>query len=170
MNAVIALKIRFTQHEELWLAFGCVLGLSLASQAQRITDVYTFAQTPQDLSAAEGQLRGTGESALEVVIEAVNNLVLRRFRQRFRRQQRYWRVTSEDTGEGLIWQAVDVAGNGYYVDGSACVQPPAGEFSTNIGSINSTTADNGWMVFDCDYFNTSISEDTKTQKAGLPPL
>ena len=67
--------------------------------------------------------------------------------------------TAEDTGGGQIWQYVDVAGNGYYADGSASgVQPPAGEYSTNIGSLNSTTADNGWMVFDNDYFNTPISE------------
>ena len=67
--------------------------------------------------------------------------------------------TAEDTGGGLIWQAVDEVGNGYYADGSpSSVQPPAGEFSTNIGSINSTTADNGWMIFDCDYYNTPISD------------
>ena len=60
------------------------------------------------------------------------------------------------------------AGNGYYADGSASgVQPPAGEFSTNIGSINSTTADNGWMVFDCDYFNTPFLKGMKTPKVGL---
>jgi len=67
--------------------------------------------------------------------------------------------TAEDTGGGLIWQAVDEAGNGYYADGSPSgVQPPAGEYSTNIGSINSTTVDNGWMIFDCDHYNTPISE------------
>ena len=56
--------------------------------------------------------------------------------------------TAEDTGEGQIWQHVDLAGNGFYVDGTASgVQPPAGEFSTNIGPLNSTTAANGWMIF-----------------------
>ena len=34
------------------------------------------------------------------------------------------------------------------------VQPPAGEFSTNIGGAEQrVTAANGWMVFDCDYYN-----------------
>jgi hypothetical protein len=60
---------------------------------------------------------------------------------------------------------VDVAGNGYYSDGSASgVQPPAGEFSTNIGTLNSTTADNGWMVFDCDYFNTPIADGVRKHR------
>ena len=67
--------------------------------------------------------------------------------------------TAEDTGGGLIWQAVDEAGDGYFADGTASgVQPPAGEFSTNIPTLNSTTAANGWMVFDCDYYNTPVSE------------
>ena len=137
------------------------LGLSLASQAQRITDVYTFAQTPQDLSAAEAEaMRGTGESALEVAQRGGGTILFYEdFANGFEGNNGIGAWTSEDTGEGLIWQAVDAAGNGYYADGSASgVQPPAGEFSTNIGSINSTTADNGWMVFDCDYFNTPISE------------
>ena len=67
--------------------------------------------------------------------------------------------TAEDTGGGLIWQAVNEAGDGYFADGTASgVHPPAGEFSTNIGTLNSTTAANGWMVFDCDYYNTPISD------------
>ena len=137
------------------------LGLSLASQAQRITDVYTFAQTPQDFSAAEAEaMRGTGESALEVAQRGGGTILFYEdFANGFEGNNGIGAWTSEDTGEGLIWQAVDAAGNGYYADGSASgVQPPAGEYSTNIGSINSTTADNGWMVFDCDYFNTPISE------------
>ena len=67
--------------------------------------------------------------------------------------------SAEDTGDGLIWQAVDSEGAGYFANGTASgVFPPAGEFSTNIGTLNSTTAANGWMVFDCDYYNTPISE------------
>ena len=138
-----------------------LLGLSLASQAQRITDVHTFAQTPQDLSSAEAEaMRSSGESALDVAQRGGGIILFYEdFANGFEGNNGIGAWTTEDTGEGMIWQAVDVAGNGYYADGSASgVQPPAGEFSTNIGAINSTTADNGWMVFDCDYFNTPISE------------
>ncbi|MGB1122780.1 MAG: T9SS type A sorting domain-containing protein [Flavobacteriales bacterium] len=137
------------------------LGLSLASRAQRITDVYTFAQTPQHLSAAEAEaMRGTGESALEVAQRGGGTILFYEdFANGFEGNNGIGPWTAEDTGAGMIWQAVDEAGNGYYADGTASgVQPPAGEYSTNTGSINSTTADNGWMVFDCDYFNTPISE------------
>jgi hypothetical protein len=163
MNAVISGIEKSDSHnmKNFTLLLVAFLGLSLASQAQRITDVYTFAQTPQDLSAAEAEaMRGTGESALEVAQRGGGTILFYEdFANGFEGNNGIGAWTSEDTGEGLIWQAVDVAGNGYYADGSASgVQPPAGEFSTNIGSINSTTADNGWMVFDCDYFNTPISE------------
>ena len=67
--------------------------------------------------------------------------------------------TVEDTGGGLIWQYVDESGNGFYADGSASgVNPPAGEFSTNIAPLNSTSASNGWVIYDNDYWNTPISE------------
>ena len=141
--------------------FVALLGLNMFAQAQRITDVYTFAQVPMELTDAEAQaMRGSGESALEVAQRGGGTILFYEdFANGFEGNNGIGAWTAEDTGEGMIWQAVDEAGNGYYADGTASgVQPPAGEFSTNIASINSTTADNGWMVFDCDYFNTPISE------------
>lgn len=141
--------------------FVALLGLTMFAQAQRITDVYTFAQVPMELTDAEAQaMRGSGESALEVAQRGGGTILFYEdFANGFEGNNGIGAWTAEDTGEGMIWQAVDEAGNGYYADGTASgVQPPAGEFSTNIASMNSTTADNGWMVFDCDYFNTPISE------------
>lgn len=141
--------------------FVALLGLTMFAQAQRITDVYTFAQVPMELTDAEAQaMRGSGESALEVAQRGGGTILFYEdFANGFEGNNGIGAWTAEDTGEGMIWQAVDEAGNGYYADGTASgVQPPAGEFSTNIASMNSTTGDNGWMVFDCDYFNTPISE------------
>jgi hypothetical protein len=76
--------------------------------------------------------------------------------------------TAEDTGGGQIWQYVDLTGNGYYADGSASgAQPPAGEFSTNIGSLNSTTAANGWMIFDNDFYNTPIADGVENTEGWI---
>ena len=141
--------------------FVAFLGLTMFAHAQRITDVYTFAQVPMELTDAEAQaMRGSGESALEVAQRGGGTILFYEdFANGFEGNNGIGAWTAEDTGEGMIWQAVDEAGNGYYADGTASgVQPPAGEYSTNIASMNSTTADNGWMVFDCDYFNTPISE------------
>lgn len=53
--------------------------------------------------------------------------------------------TMEDTGGNTIWMEADA-------------NSPAGEFSTNIGALASTTADNGWMIFDADAFNTPVAD------------
>ena len=78
----------------------------------------------------------------------------------------FGQLTVEDSSpDNTIWQYVDEIGDGYFQDATASgVQPPAGEFSTNIGALNSATSENGWMVFDCDYYNTPIAtgvEDTE---------
>lgn len=141
--------------------FAAVLLLASAAQAQRLTDLHTFAQVPSELSSAEADaMRGDNESSLEVAQRGGGTVLFYEdFSNGFDGNNGVGAWSAEDTGSGLIWQYVDVGGNGYYADGSASdVQPPAGEFSTNIGSLNSTTADNGWMVFDCDHFNTPISE------------
>ena len=53
--------------------------------------------------------------------------------------------TIEDSGNNTIWM-------------EATANSPAGEFSTNIAALNSPTGDNGWMIFDCDFYNTPIAD------------
>ena len=78
-------------------------------------------------------------------------------------------LVAEDTSPSTtIWQWVDPNGDGYHPDGSASgVQPPAGEFSTNIGALESATADNGWVIFDGDYYNTPISSGVEDVEGTL---
>ena len=67
--------------------------------------------------------------------------------------------TSTDNGGDSLWVWVAPGNTGYYANGDATgVSHPGGEFSTNIGPLESGTPENGWMVFDCDYYNTPISE------------
>ena len=69
-------------------------------------------------------------------------------------------ITVDDTSpDTTIWQFVDSVGDGYFQDGTASgVQPPAGEYSTTYGPINSMTASNGWVIFDADFYNTPVDE------------
>ena len=108
--------------------------------------------------AAAAGLRGGGDSTIVFFYED--------FANGFAGNNGYGALSVEDSSpDNTIWQYVDAVGDGYFQDATASgVQPPAGEFSTNIGSLSSLTADNGWMVFDCDYYNTPISsgvEDTE---------
>ena len=66
--------------------------------------------------------------------------------------------TSTDNANDFLWVWVSPDNTGFYQNGDATgVVHPAGEYSTNIGSLESATPDNGWMIFDCDYYNTPIA-------------
>ena len=66
--------------------------------------------------------------------------------------------TVEDNANDSLWAWVMPGGQGMYLDGNPTgTAHPGGEFSTNIGALASTTADDGWMIFDCDFYNTPIS-------------
>jgi hypothetical protein len=53
--------------------------------------------------------------------------------------------TFSDSGTSDIWMLMDGTST------------PAGEFSEFAGPLASTTADNGWVIFDCDFYNTPIA-------------
>ena len=113
----------------------------------------------EEIARAEAKgLRGGGDSTIVFFYED--------FANGFAGNNGYGAITVEDSSPDVtIWQYVAAEGEGYYQDATPSgVQPPAGEFSTNIGGLNSETSDNGWMIFDCDYYNTPISsgvEDTE---------
>ncbi|MFT4661455.1 MAG: hypothetical protein ACI8XB_001732 [Patiriisocius sp.] len=70
-------------------------------------------------------------------------------------------IFSDDFSNGLgAWTAVD--SEGYGIWHLATAASPEGEFSTNIGQLQSTTASNGWMIFDCDGFNTDVNQTGTT--------
>jgi hypothetical protein len=82
--------------------------------------------------------------------------------------------TAGDSGGDQIWMSVDVDGEGTYFDGTLAtdddgdaVTPPGGEFSTNIGSLQSTTADNGWVIFDADFYNSPIADGVEDVEGSL---
>ena len=67
--------------------------------------------------------------------------------------------TVEDTGGNQIWVEVGPDGYGAYSDGAPTnAVHPAGEYSTEIGPLESVTAANGWVIFDNDFYNTPISD------------
>jgi hypothetical protein len=146
--------------KKLYFALGAAL-IAFSVQGQRLQDIHEFAMTPHVATEAEMMANVKDyASALEVAQRGGGTVLFYEdFLNGFDGNNGLGAWTAEDTGEGMIWQWVDPAGDGFYADGAASdVQPPAGEFSSSIGSLNSTTSGNGWMVFDCDYFNTPISE------------
>jgi hypothetical protein len=62
--------------------------------------------------------------------------------------------TAEDSGATPIWMVANS-------------NSPGGEFSSTIAALNSTTAANGWMIFDCDLYNTPISDGVEDVTGSL---
>ena len=56
----------------------------------------------------------------------------------------YGAWTTEDTGTSDIWMMADE-------------NSPGGEFSNAAQALASESAENGWVIFDCDLYNTPIS-------------
>ncbi|MFM1933097.1 MAG: hypothetical protein RL226_2400 [Bacteroidota bacterium] len=61
--------------------------------------------------------------------------------------------TVEDSGNNTIWMVADA-------------NSPGGEWSTTAAQLNSTTADNGWVIFDCDLYNTQFAGANQGQING----
>jgi hypothetical protein len=146
------------------------LGAAVTVQGQRIVDRHAFAQRPTGLTAAEvGTRDASGVGSLELVQRGGGTVLFQEdFANGFDGNNGIGAWTAEDTGGGLIWQYVAPGGDGIYANGTPSgVQPPAGEFSTNIASLNSTSDPNGWMIFDCDYFNTPIDDGVVNTEGSL---
>ena len=76
--------------------------------------------------------------------------------------------TVEDNANDSLWAWVMPGGQGVYADGNATgTAHPGGEYSTNIGALASTTASDGWMIFDCDFYNTPIASGYQDTEGAL---
>ena len=76
--------------------------------------------------------------------------------------------TASDNANGELWIWVAPGNTGYYSNGNPTgVSHPAGEYSVNAGTLASQTPENGWMIFDCDYFNTPTSNGIQDTDGSL---
>lgn len=137
------------------------LALTTTLSAQRLTDRLELATAPRKATATELAAMRAPQITTPTAVRGGGATVVfyEDFSNGFEGNNGIGALSADDTGDATIWQWVDVAGDGFFADGTASgVQPPAGEYSTTIGSLSSTTADNGWVIFDCDYFNTPIAD------------
>jgi hypothetical protein len=138
--------------------------------AQRLHDRQDFAQAPQALSATETiTVRQATTSSMEIATRGGGTVLFQEdFSNGFDGNNTFGAWTAEDTGGGTIWQHVGANGYGTFADGTdSGVQPPAGEFSATAASLASTSGANGWMVFDCDYYNTPIASGVENTEGWL---
>ena len=145
--------------KHLTLTLGALCIFAFAS-AQRLETLHSFEHTITAATQAE-VLNSliAGEEARSTQRGGGNILFSEDFSNGFDGINGNGAWTATDNGNDSLWVWVSPDNAGFYQNGDATgVVHPAGEYSTNIGSLESATPDNGWMVFDCDYYNTPISE------------
>ncbi|MDA0940299.1 MAG: T9SS type A sorting domain-containing protein [Bacteroidetes bacterium] len=152
-------------------------GLALCTTAvvaQRPAEI-TKPAVPQAVTAEEAT------AARKAGIEALNNvrgggmtLFQEDFSNGFDGSNGNGAWTTADNADNSLWIWVAPGNQGYYADGTETGSAhPGGEFSTgnppysNYFPIESTTAGNGWMVFDPDFYNSPIADGYQDTEGSL---
>ena len=154
--------------KQLILTFGA-FGIVAFASAQRVNDLYTFEHKLSKASIEELiSSRQAGVEALANQRGGGTILFEEDFSNGFAGSNGNGAWAASDNANDSSWVYVGSDGMGTYSSGNATgVEHPAGEYSTNIGLLESETADNGWMIFDCDYYNTPISEGYQDMAGSL---
>lgn len=146
------------------------LCLALVASGQRQEKVHSFhPQTVTKASTAElVSSRQSGMELLESQRGGSEVIFYEDFSNGFDGSNGNGAWTVEDSANDSLWIWVSANGaTGFYSDGSATGSDhPGGDFSINIGELESTTADNGWMIFDCDYYNSPFDQDNVQETEG----
>lgn len=124
-----------------YLSLGLMLSGSMA-----------LAQTPQVVQTAPAAPRAATSAEMAAMKDFRESIPMQRgeeffcedFSNGFDGATAYGAWTIEDTGTTPIWMMADE-------------NSPAGEFSDTDQALLSTTAENGWVIFDCDAYNTPVS-------------
>lgn len=125
------MKKLFTLCSALGLAF------SASAQVMPLTDIKAAPKTPSN-SELERSAHSNGGSTLT---PSANRVVV--YSQNF--SSGLGDMTTEDSSPaGTIWMIANASS-------------PAGEFSNTLPALASPTAANGWAIFDCDLYNTPVS-------------
>lgn len=130
---------------------GLFLLLSFGTQAQRIPAQDRAMPT----SVRDFELEASrNESQFESASNRGTGFFYEDFSNGFAGSNGYGPMTFWDSGNNSVWMMANS-------------QSPAGEFSTNISALASPTASNGWVIFDCDLYNTPISSGVEDVSGAL---
>ena len=111
--------------------------------AQNIIDSHQKA--PRKATAAEEQVSQVGAfSDSPNFLESQTDFFYEDFSNGLDGATAYGAWTTEDTGTSDIWMMADA-------------NSPGGEFSNAATRLASESAENGWVIFDCDLYNTPVS-------------
>ena len=151
-------KLIHLNMKHLTLLAGLALCTTAAFAQQTVQFEKAMKPVPATVEEANAS-RKAGVTALESVRGGGAILFQESFSNGFDGSNGNGAWTVEDNANDSLWAWVMPGGQGMYADGSATgTAHPGGEFSGNIGALASTTAGDGWMIFDCDFYNTPIAD------------
>ena len=154
--------------KHLTLTLGALCIFAFAS-AQRLETLHSFEHTITAATQAEvANSLLAGEQERSTQRGGGNILFSEDFSNGFDGVNGNGAWSASDNANDSLWIWVSPDNTGFYNNGDATgVAHPGGEFSTNIGSLESGTPDNGWMIFDCDYLNTPIATGVQDTDGSL---
>jgi hypothetical protein len=146
--------------KHLTLTLGALCIFAVAS-GQRLESIHSFEHSITEATIAEvTNSRLAGIDARESQRGGGTILFSEDFSNGFAGSNGNGAWTTTDNANDSLWVYVAAGGDaGFYASGDPTgVDHPGGEYSTNIGPLSSQTPDNGWVVFDCDFYNSPIAE------------
>ncbi|MFN8699786.1 MAG: T9SS type A sorting domain-containing protein [Flavobacteriales bacterium] len=126
--------------------------IALGTSAQRIPATYPSALSP----VTDVELGGSRSATVDVAPASERGSVffMEDFSNGLAGSNGFGPMTTEDSGGNTIWMMANS-------------NSPGGEFSSTIAALGSPTAANGWVIFDCDLFNTPISDGVEDVTGSL---
>jgi len=125
------------------------VSLATLSFGQRLESQYEFGNSLTKMSTADAKLSNEqGQQVLTTTITRGGGGAgfCEDFANGFDGNNPYGAWTIEDSGDNTIWMMADA-------------NSPAGQYSGNATALASETASNGWVIFDCDLYNTGLDPD-----------
>lgn len=121
------------------------LAFALLAEAQQKNNVNGSHQrkvTPRQSTDDENRMaleKGAANLTMHTLNERGNAFFMEDFSLGFDGNNAFGAWSHEDSGNNTIWMMADA-------------DSPAGAYSTTADQLVSTTADNGWVIFDCDLY------------------
>ena len=130
-------KIKPVKMKKLFTLCGAIgLAFSATAQTTPLTDIKAAPKAPSNT-----ELERSAHATATTPTSSADRVVV--YSQNF--STGFGDMTHEDSSPaGTIWMIANASS-------------PAGEFSTALPALASPTAANGWAIFDCDLYNTPVS-------------
>ena len=140
-------KIKPVKMKKLFTLCGAIgLAFSATAQITPVTDIKAAPKAPSNTEmerSAHANATSLTSSADRVVV----------YSQNF--STGFGDMTHQDSSPaGTIWMVANASS-------------PAGEFSSSLPALASPTAANGWVIFDCDLYNTPVSNGVEDVTGSL---